>query len=174
MSSASSVIQSFHEKIRAHIRGLRQLLDHVPGEHLAWQPEPRGDGRPFVRLDELLGHHLECLAGFCAVLQRARPERLSHFSLLEKRPRNHRCSLEEARQEISVYQRYIDEGFGLLTDDDLRRELPTVLQVEPRSVSLLLLDNLEHLSNHKYQLFFYLRLLGVPVGTPELYGLTNE
>jgi hypothetical protein len=35
----------------------------------------------------------------------------------------------------------------------------------------LLLGNLEHLVNHKYQLFFYLKMLGVPLGTPDLYRL---
>jgi hypothetical protein len=36
-------------------------------------------------------------------------------------------------------------------------------------VATLLLGNLEHLINHKHQLFLYLKLMGVPVGTPDLY-----
>ncbi|HEV3038281.1 MAG TPA: hypothetical protein VHA33_10940 [Candidatus Angelobacter sp.] len=35
----------------------------------------------------------------------------------------------------------------------------------------ILLGNLEHLMNHKYQLFFYLKLLGIPAGTQDLYKL---
>jgi hypothetical protein len=35
----------------------------------------------------------------------------------------------------------------------------------------LLLGNLEHLINHKHQLFWYLKLLGVSVRTPDLYRL---
>jgi hypothetical protein len=45
------------------------------------------------------------------------------------------------------------------------------------SVMTLLLGNLEHLVNHKYQLFVYLKLLGVPVATRDLYcwrGSTAE
>jgi hypothetical protein len=33
----------------------------------------------------------------------------------------------------------------------------------------VMLGNLEHYINHKHQLFFYLKLLGVKVGTPDLY-----
>ena len=45
------------------------------------------------------------------------------------------------------------------------------------SVLTLLLGNLEHLVNHKYQLFVYLKILGVPVGTGDIYcwrGSTEE
>lgn len=39
---------------------------------------------------------------------------------------------------------------------------------EGDSVLTLLLGNLEHLINHKHQLFMYLKLAGVKVGTPDL------
>ena len=45
--------------------------------------------------------------------------------------------------------------------------LKTVFTTE--SVLTLLLGNLEHLVNHKYQLFVYLKLLGVPVATGDIY-----
>jgi len=38
-------------------------------------------------------------------------------------------------------------------------------------VLTLLLGNLEHLINHKHQLFSYLKQMGVPVATPDLYQL---
>jgi hypothetical protein len=34
---------------------------------------------------------------------------------------------------------------------------------------ILLLGNLEHFINHQYQLFAYLKMLGVPSGTRDLY-----
>jgi hypothetical protein len=33
----------------------------------------------------------------------------------------------------------------------------------------ILLGNLEHLVNHKYQLFFHLKLAGVPVTSRDIY-----
>jgi len=46
--------------------------------------------------------------------------------------------------------------------------LPTVFAAA-ESLTTLLLGNLEHLINHKYQLFVYLKILGVPVATADLY-----
>ena len=70
---------------------------------------------------------------------------------------------------IDIYSAHIEEGFALLTDDDLARRVPTVFVAQGESVLTLLLGNLEHLINHKHQLFNYLKQMGVPVATPDLY-----
>ena len=44
----------------------------------------------------LLGHLLECHAGFCAVLFAAAPDRLAHFAGLRDLPVNHACAPAEA------------------------------------------------------------------------------
>jgi hypothetical protein len=50
-------------------------------------------------------------------------------------------------------------------------DLPTVFVPQEELLMTILLGNLEHLMNHKYQLFFYLKLLGIPVATQDLYKL---
>jgi len=57
----------------------------------------------------------------------------------------------------------------LLSDDDLNRRIPTVFVPEGESLLTLLLGNLEHFINHKHQLFTYLKRMGVPVGSQDLY-----
>jgi hypothetical protein len=47
--------------------------------------------------------------------------------------------------------------------------IPSVFVPEGESLLTLLLGNLEHLINHKYQLFFYLKLLGLPVTSRDIY-----
>ena len=47
--------------------------------------------------------------------------------------------------------------------------MPTVFVPQGESILTLLLGNLEHLINHKHQLFTYLKQMGVPVATPDLY-----
>jgi hypothetical protein len=119
----------------------------------------------------LLGHLPDCLAGFCAVLHRAHPDRLEHFAALRDLPVNQVCTPEEASDRIGIFRRHIGEGFAVLTAADLSRKLPTVFVPEGESVMTLLLGNLEHLINHKHQLFTDLKLMGVPVSTPDLYRL---
>lgn len=122
----------------------------------------------------LLGHLLECLAGVCAVLLAADPERLRHFEQLRELPVNHQCGKDEARERIGLYRTHIKEGFGLLRDADLSRRLRTIFVSDGEAILTLLLGNLEHLINHKHQLFTYLKMMGVGVGSGDLYRFRGE
>ena len=141
------------DKFGEQIERTRHLITLVPAERLDWRPQA-GDWTTA----DLLGHLLECISGFCAVLAAAEPERLAHFAKLREIPAT-----------IEVFHSHIEEGFALLTDADLARWVPTVFVPEGESILTLLLGNLEHLINHKHQLFTYLKQMGVPVATPDLY-----
>ena len=95
--------------------------------------------------------------------------RLVHFSALRELPVNHCCGVEEARERIRDYGLHIKEGFAVLNDDHLASRVPTVFVAEGEAVMTVMLGNLEHFINHKYQLFFYLKLLGAGVNTGDLY-----
>lgn len=118
---------------------------------------------------ELLGHLLDCLAGFCAVLYGAYPERLSHFAELRHLPVNYACRPADMRVRAETYRAHLKEGFMALCDADLSRKVPTAFVPEGETVFTLMLGNLEHLINHKYQLFVYLKLALVDVKTIDLY-----
>ncbi len=154
------------EKLREQAERLDHLLALVPSAAVTSEAPPIRNAMP---LDMLLGHLLECLAGVCATLHAAHPERLAHFSRLRNLPVNHRCRVQEARDRIEEYMSHIAEGFAWLTDPDLARPIPTVFVPSGEAVLTLLLGNLEHLTNHKHQLFLSLKMLGVPVSTPDLY-----
>jgi uncharacterized damage-inducible protein DinB len=81
--------------------------------------------------------------------------------------------VEEARQRVRDYMTHIEEGFAGVTDKELALNVPTVFSREGETVLKLLLTNLEHFINHKYQLFFYLKLMGVSLGTSDLYRLRD-
>jgi uncharacterized damage-inducible protein DinB len=146
------------DKIGEQIERTRHLIGLVPAERLDWRPQP-GDWTTA----DLLGHLLDCISGFCAVLAAAEPERLAHFAKLREFPAT-----------IEVFHAHIEEGFELLTDADLARRVPTVFVAQGELVLTLLLGNLEHLINHKHQLFNYLKQMGVPVATPDLYRFRGK
>ena len=158
------------EKIREEIERSTHLLDLLPELPLDWTP-PIPDARP---VGWLMGHMLECLAGFCAVLYAVRPEALAHFERLKALPVNHLCGTDEARRRIADYAACIDEGMSLLQDSDLACRVPTVFVPEGELLLTLLLGNLEHLINHKYQLLIYLKLAGVAAGTRDVYQFRGE
>ena len=157
-------------KIDEQIERTMHLTELVPAEQFHWTPAMAGAWP----IGKLLGHLLDCLAGFCAVLYAAHPESLTHFAGLRHLPVNHLCAPDEAFQRMSDYRDHIDEGFAVLTDADLARKLPTVFVPDGESLLTLLLGNLEHLINHKHQLFTCLKLMDVPVGSGDLYRFRTK
>jgi DinB superfamily len=167
---AQSLCEIVLSKIDEQIERTDRLIGLLPDGQLDWRPDIPGAFSAAV----LLGHLMECLAGFCAVLLAIQPDRLRHFADLRALPVNHRCVPQEARERIKMYHRCIREGFSLLRDPDLAVPVPTVFVREGEALLLLLLGNLEHLINHKHQLFTYLKQMGIDVGTRDLYHFRGE
>src|SRR5262245_48954733 len=84
----AAILAKTHEQIERTCH----LIELLPADRLEWAPSIPGSWTVGL----LLGHMLECLAGFCAVLQRIEPERLAHFRDLRSLPVNHRCAPSEA------------------------------------------------------------------------------
>ncbi len=165
MDDVRQLCTSLLAKIHEQIDGTGHLTGLLPPDCLDWAPAIPGTWP----VGTLLGHLLDCVAGFCAVLGAFEPQRLAHFVSLRELPVNHRCTPGEASRRIVMYRAHIDEGFMLLQDADLSRQVPTVFVKQGESLLTLLLGNLEHLVNHKHQLFTYLKLLGVGVTSQDLY-----
>jgi hypothetical protein len=156
-------------KIEEQVERTVHLIGLVPADRLQWTPPIPGAWT----FGELLGHLLDCMAGVCAVLYAAHPAELGHFAVLRELPVNSACTPDQARERIGVYRGHIEEGFAVLRDGDLGRRLATVFVADGEPVLTLLLGNLEHLINHKHQLFLYLKMLPVNVGTADLYCLRS-
>ena len=157
-------------RIEAQIGRIDHLAAIMPNDRADWTP-PIEKAFSF---SVLLGHLMDCLAGFCAVLYAANPDRLGHFMELKKLPVNGDVTPAEARPRLELYRGHIREGFGLLSDSDLGRLIPTVFVPAGESLLSLLLINFEHLASHKYQLFIYLRLVGVDVSSSDLYLFSGQ
>jgi hypothetical protein len=155
-------------KVEDQLDRLEHLIRLIPPDRLRWSP-----GFDMFRFGDLLGHLLECLAGFCATLYAAQPERLARLADLRTLKVNHYCEVDEALARIAQYQTHIRQGFTVLSDSDLSKRIPTVFKQEGETVLTLLLTNLEHLISHKQQLFLYLRLAGVQAGTKDLYRFSG-
>lgn len=165
----SSIVESLQLKVREQIEKTEHLIRLIPPDRVAWNPQwPCGSSD----IGHLLGHLLDCLAGFCAAFHAAFPRQLESALALRSLPVNHFCLPDEALDRMQAYAGCIEEGFALCGVEDLSRMLPTVFATE--SLATLLLGNLEHLINHKYQLFAYLKVMGVPVTTADIYCWRGE
>jgi hypothetical protein len=162
-------------KVDEQIERLAAMIARLPPGHAQWQPSLPHESFPQPRtLGGLLGHLLQCLAGFVAALYAIRPDDLGHVLELKTRPVNHQCGEREALARIDEYRRVIRDGFALVTDADCVRTIPTVFVPRGEAALTLLLGNLEHLINHKHELFYYAKLLGVPLTSADLYRFRDE
>ena len=164
-------MESIRSKLCEQIERTEHLIRLVPDEAIAWKPQMQASSSD---LGHVLGHLLDCLAGFCAVFRAAFPNELGHLGRLQSLPVNHSCMPQEALRRVSQYAGCIDQGFDLCTDAGLARMLPSVFVEAGESLATLLLGNLEHVINHKYQLFFYLKMYGVPVTSRDIYQWRGE
>jgi len=165
MRSSQPLCASVQAKLHEQLERTEHLIRLLP--------EGRGDWAPAIAgawpVGLLLGHMLDCLAGFCAVFHAVSPERTPSLAALRDPPVNHNCSPDEAVSRIAPYRASIDAGFDGLRDSDLSVPVPTVFVKDGEPLLTLLLGNLEHLINHKHQLFMYLKLMGVEVQSGDLY-----
>ena len=159
------VTAALRDKILEQIERTEHLIQALPDNGLDWSP-------PMDRAwttATLLGHLVACLMGFCAALYAADPERLAHFQGLRELPPVPERDRDEVRDRMQFIRQHITEGLDGLADATLVKPIPTVFVPAGEPVMTLLLGNLEHLINHKHQLFMYLRLMGVAVESQDLY-----
>lgn len=167
--SERAIVDSVREKVLETIERTEHLVSLVPVTRLAWRPDVPPDLPQGHDLGHLLGHLLDCLSGFCAALYSAFPSELTDFVALRSISVNQFCPPEEARKKIKLYAAHIERGFQCCTDADLPRRIQTVFVPEGEALMTILLGNLEHLINHKYQLFFYLKLAGLSISSKDIY-----
>jgi hypothetical protein len=169
-----AIVDSVRDKILETMERTDHLVSMAPVGQLAWRPEVPENVAAAMDLGHLLGHLLSCMAGFCAALHAAFPAELSELEELKLLTVDHSCTPDETRKRIEVYARHIARGLGHCAEADLGRRIRTIFVPEGETLLTLLMGNLEHVTNHKYQLFFYLKLLGVGAGTADLYRLRGK
>jgi hypothetical protein len=167
------LVSSVAEKVMETIERTEHLVSLVPANMLEWRPELPAKMPEASDLGHLLGHLLECMSGFCAVFYRAFPVELADFLELRAMAVGESCSPVEAQEKIKLCEAQIRRGFRCCEDKDLSMRIPTIFVPEGQTLLAVLLGNLEHLINHKYQLFLHLKLAGVNVGSQDIYKWRN-
>ncbi len=166
MSRALTI--ALRDKTFEQIERTQHLWNHLAPQSWDWSPPI---AQPWTT-GQLLSHLVACLAGFCAALHAAAPQRLSSMLALRSLPRAE--GPEAVRQRFSLFASHVDTGFRAIDDAALAQVIPTVFVPAGESLATLLLGNLEHLINHKQQLFLYLRLQGIQVNSEDLYRFRGQ
>ena len=146
------------------------LMERVPAEAAEWRPDWPSVERPPFTVRKLCAHLCDSLSGMCAVLAKLEPEPPPAAAALRLRVEAASGgTIADSMALLTDLLEFLRERFQNIADSDLTRILPSVFTAAGKPAMTMLLTNLVHFTNHKYQLFTYLKLLGVPVTTKDLY-----
>ncbi len=164
-------------EIEATYRVTNQLLDLVDDDSLGWKPST---GSNWMTTGQLLKHITEsCGTAFRSFVTGdwSLPDGtdLSELSPEEMLPPAEAMaaigSVAETKKALDEDKKLALTMLAETTADDLAR--PTTAPWDPNEMQLgqRLLQMVEHLKQHKGQLFYYLKLQGKPVNTSHLWPM---
>jgi uncharacterized damage-inducible protein DinB len=166
------------QEIDTNYKATLALLDKVDGSNLAWKPQ---SGSNWMTMGELLKHLTEATGYGCKAFITG-DWTLPDGRKMEELPADQMMPTAETLPSIES----VDDARKLLTndiqlalkmveqagEDDLSHRMvaapwaPNMTQ----TVGWMVHQMIQHLNQHKGQLFYYLKLQGKPVSTPDLWG----
>lgn len=150
---------------------IEKMLDMIPADKAAWLPDwpAHENALPFTTT-RLAAHMVESFAGLCACFHRLHPQTLAHFDALKEQLTGAPdFTLAQSIHMVAVCRSHMAEGFSYTSDKQLGQLIPTYFSPQGETFLAVLLENWKHINHHAHQLFLYLKLMGQPVSTKNLY-----
>jgi hypothetical protein len=156
----------FYELVMAAYKPTETLIGMTPKDKLDWRPAPgfMSLGQIIEHISGGLGIELRCLVANDWPFT---PEQMAEGMKLENLPS---CSVEQALEKLAKDKTTLRAVLDGLSEEDFAQKIvstPWGWQGKLEKMAVLFR---EHFTNHKMQLFTYLKLLGLPVNTDTLYG----
>ncbi len=155
-----------------------KLFDRLNDDMLDWKPS---DGQNWMKLGQLLYHVASsCGGGFKGFVtgdwgfpEGVDPAKIPPQDMLPPAERLPAVeSMAQAKSMLEEDKALAKEVLAQCSDDDLEHKIVTAPWDPTKTVlGHRLLQSIEHLKSHKSQLYYYIKLQGAPVGTPQLWGM---
>lgn len=136
------------------------MLKMVPADKLDWKPGPS-----FMSMGQLICHLAD---GISTELQMTIN---NSFPKMEDMAQHTApsCDVQEALAKLKKDEATLRDVLKSVTEDEFTNKIVSVPWGWQASIEMMALNFREHFTNHKMQLFTYLKLLGFPVNTETLY-----
>jgi hypothetical protein len=154
----------FYNMVVQAFRPAKTLIGMVPTDKLGWQPGPK-----FMTLGQLIFHLSLGVGDGVRLLHGG--EWPTDDEMLEgmKQENLPSCCVEEALEKLEVDKKTLSDALAAISEQDFASKTLSVPWGMQGKMEVLALSFLEHFTNHKMQLFLYLKMLGLPVNTQTLY-----
>ncbi len=142
-----------------------KLISLAPAGKLDWRPAPGN----YMTLGQLLHHLAMCPGILVAAVNNAFPPADAFEKFIQEDLKNTKTP-EAAQREASRGWEEAKAAISGLSEADFQKRMVTVPWGPPTALWRVCLSMADHWANHKYQLFFYLKLLDKPVNSATLYA----
>jgi hypothetical protein len=143
-------------------RPAETLIKMVPADKLDWKPGPS-----FMSLGHLIHHLSSGIGGELRMLVTGnwpKPEEMEQ--MMKNEPS---CSIQEALERLEKDKEELRAILSEISEEDFTNKIVSVPWGWKNKMERMALDFKDHFTNHKMQLFTYLKILGLPVNTNTLY-----
>jgi hypothetical protein len=156
----------FYELVMEAYKPAETLIRMAPAEKLDWRP-----GASFMSLGQLICHLTAPISDGirCLVTNQwpFTPELMEEGMKLENLPS---CNVEKALERLEKDKAGLREVLNSISEEDFAQMPVSAPWGWKGKLEIMAILFREHFTNHKMQLFTYLKLLGLPVNTETLYG----
>jgi uncharacterized damage-inducible protein DinB len=139
------------------------MLKMIPADKLDWKPGPT-----FMSMGQLICHLGDGIGTeLSMVMNNSFPKPEEMAEAMKQTPPT--CNVQEALAKLEKDKATLREVLAGVTEDEFAGKIVSVPWGWKFTIEMMALNFREHFTNHKMQLFTYLKLLGFPVNTETLY-----
>jgi hypothetical protein len=154
----------FYEMVTQAFRPAKTLIGMVPADRLDWAP-----GARFMTLGQLICHMSTGVGEGIRLLHTGQWPTMDEMLTGMKQENLPSCGVDEALNKLESDKAVLREALAAISARDFADKVVSVPWGMKGKFEVLALAFLEHFTNHKMQLFTYLKLLDLPVDTQVLY-----
>ncbi len=156
----------FYDCVMEAYKPAEVLIKLVPADKLNWRPGPK-----FMSLGQVICHLSEGVSAEMNCLITGKwpynPDQMVEMMKLENLPS---CGVEEALGKLENDKTRLRTFLDGISEQDFAEKVVSVPWGWQAKLERMAISFREHFTNHKMQLFTYLKLLDLPVDTSTLYG----
>jgi hypothetical protein len=154
----------YYEVVVENYRPAEKLIGLVPADKLDWRPGPT-----FMNFGQVLAHLSDGLGGGLEMALSGKWPSMEEMEAGMKPENLPSCNAQEALEKLEKDKKILRQVLDGLSEEDFTNKVLTVPWGWTAKMERLAIGFLGHFTNHKMQLFIYLKLIGLPVNTETLY-----
>ena len=154
----------FYELVMHAFKPANTLVKMVPADKLDWRPGPK-----FMTLGQLIYHLSAGVGEGIQLLHTGQWPSMEEMMKEMKQENLPSCGVEEALKKLETDKQVLRAALDEVSEADFTGRVVSVPWGFQGKFELLAFSFLEHFTNHKMQLFTYLKLLNLPIDTQTLY-----